>query len=507
MRHRNKIIGIGVAAVAISVVGAYIVREHSALWVLDGTPAQQVQSGSETFLIVSEDRPVGHARIEVAVDARGIRVQESGEMRVRTLDGQVHVLRHHSDQWLDRSLEIARFFVSLRTGPVGTAPAVTEVTGVRDAEGGLRVEVRKDEDVVWHYVQPRPALVLGPGLWPRIAAMGDIPEGTRRIFEELDPTTLAIQPAELVVGGVENHEGRSGRAMTHTVGMRANRLLVGERGLPVWAELSLGLAMRPAQDSAIAALRQAWARAEYGRGGEIDLVARSAIGAGVELPSRESMRGMQIVWSGIPTLPPDVEGGNQRVSRDTILITRSAWPQPGAAGYELRGVGAPSRLASNTALAPFLASVPFIEADHPEIQAATFQVVGGRSDPAEAARAITMHVYRTLEKRYRVSVPSALNVLRTAEGDCNEHTMLAVAMLRAAGIPARPVSGFAYAENAFYPHAWVEAWLGGQWVSMDPTFGTAPADPARLRMFVGIENLNSVLSAAGRLRLSVTATF
>ena len=43
-----------------------------------------------------------------------------------------------------------------------------------------------------------------------------------------------------------------------------------------------------------------------------------------------------------------------------------------------------------------------------------------------------------------MSLPSALEVLKTRVGDCNEHTTLYVAMARSLGIPARIAVGLVY---------------------------------------------------------------
>jgi transglutaminase-like putative cysteine protease len=83
-----------------------------------------------------------------------------------------------------------------------------------------------------------------------------------------------------------------------------------------------------------------------------------------------------------------------------------------------------------------------------------------------------------------VSVPSALDVLSTRRGDCNEHAVLAVALLRAAGVPARMAAGLAYQQGAFYYHAWVEYWQNG-WRTMDPTWGQLPADLGHIRLVAG----------------------
>jgi hypothetical protein len=52
---------------------------------------------------------------------------------------------------------------------------------------------------------------------------------------------------------------------------------------------------------------------------------------------------------------------------------------------------------------------------------------------------------------------SAREVLDTRAGDCTEHSVLLTALLRAAGIPARPAVGLAYTEGQFVGHMWVEA--------------------------------------------------
>jgi len=68
-----------------------------------------------------------------------------------------------------------------------------------------------------------------------------------------------------------------------------------------------------------------------------------------------------------------------------------------------------------------------------------------------------------------VGYASALEVVRGREGDCTEHAVLAAALCRAVGLPARVTTGLAYlpARNAFGPHAWVQVHIGGRWFSLD----------------------------------------
>jgi hypothetical protein len=74
-----------------------------------------------------------------------------------------------------------------------------------------------------------------------------------------------------------------------------------------------------------------------------------------------------------------------------------------------------------------------------------------------------------------IPIVSARTVLRTRTGDCTEHAVLAVAVLRALGIPARAVVGmilcdaFGAHRNVFVFHMWAEAFYGGRWVLLDAT--------------------------------------
>ncbi len=122
-----------------------------------------------------------------------------------------------------------------------------------------------------------------------------------------------------------------------------------------------------------------------------------------------------------------------------------------------------------------------VESDHPEIVKLSKRLVGGVSDPFEAAKAINAWVYANMKRDYGASSDRASDVLRQMKGDCTEHALLSVALLRAAGIPARRVDGVVYLRNedgvpALYWHEWVGAWIGDRWVDLDPTFNQPIAD-------------------------------
>ena len=114
-----------------------------------------------------------------------------------------------------------------------------------------------------------------------------------------------------------------------------------------------------------------------------------------------------------------------------------------------------------------------------------------------------------LEKKPTVSLPSALEVLRTRVGDCNEHTALFVALARAAGIPARINVGLVAVRSAFYYHAWPEVYIAegkerGFWLPVDPTLNQFPADATHVRLARGgLDKQAAILPLIGRVKMTI----
>ena len=124
--------------------------------------------------------------------------------------------------------------------------------------------------------------------------------------------------------------------------------------------------------------------------------------------------------------------------------------------------------------ARWLKPEPFIESDDKSITDRSAELVKGAATRWEATLRIARWVHK--EIRYTIGdTPSARLALEKKAGDCGPHSTLTVALLRAAGIPARLVGGLMYAPTfggSFGQHAWVEVHLGpAGWVTLDPTTG------------------------------------
>jgi hypothetical protein len=150
-----------------------------------------------------------------------------------------------------------------------------------------------------------------------------------------------------------------------------------------------------------------------------------------------------------------------------------------------------------------LKSSIIVESDSQQIRDLAEQLVGGEKDAYAAAKKIVTWVATTLQKDYGASADRATDVLRQRKGDCTEHSLLTVSLLRAAGIPARRVDGVIYMMNqdgvpALYWHEWVEAFVG-EWTQMDPTFNQAVADATHLG--VGQEGNAEIVPLIGSLKV------
>lgn len=107
------------------------------------------------------------------------------------------------------------------------------------------------------------------------------------------------------------------------------------------------------------------------------------------------------------------------------------------------------------------------------------EIAGTDRDAWSVARKLADWTFKNLKWK-RVDGASAASTLATREADCLEFSELFVAMARTLGLPARIVSGLVHTGGSFGGHAWVEVWVG-EWVELDPTWGTNFVDATHIR--------------------------
>ena len=152
---------------------------------------------------------------------------------------------------------------------------------------------------------------------------------------------------------------------------------------------------------------------------------------------------------------------------------------------------------------PFLRPEFSIESDDKAVIEKARQIARNAKNPVIVAKRLKTWVYKNLRKQPVLTVPGALEVLKTRVGDCNEHAVLLAALLRASGIPARLCVGLVYARGGFYYHAWTEGYLG-EWVSMDATLNQMPVDATHVKLVQGgMDRQVEIIRLIGKLGLEV----
>ena len=121
-----------------------------------------------------------------------------------------------------------------------------------------------------------------------------------------------------------------------------------------------------------------------------------------------------------------------------------------------------------------LAANAWLQSDAPHIRELAAKAIGKAATPTQKMRRLRDFVSGYITQHgLDVGYASALEVANNRQGDCTEFAVLLAAMARAAGVPARVVTGMVYADRygkaarVFVPHAWVQAWTGSRWQSYD----------------------------------------
>jgi hypothetical protein len=372
-------------------------------------------------------------------------------------------------------------------------------SGVVEGDSLLRVDLDTGgarQSVTQRLPQPP---IFAAVLPIRLAVGEGLQVGDRVRFPVFDPSALSTRSVEvlvaehdsLVVPDSADFDPTSGRwSPAHFDTIPSWRVVEAYGGIQVesWvdadgriirASTPLGFSMEKTEYE-LARQAQEDARGLEGSPIDDDVILSTAIQSNVDLGEVEGHDRLRFVLSGVDLEGFQLVGGRQELRGDTLVVRRENWAsiQP---DYEELPYPRMDFL-------EYLQPEPLIQSDDEGVIEAAEEVAGwqamGVNDPMRITRRLAMGVNAMLEKEITFSVPNAVQVLASGRGDCNEHTVLFVAMARALGLPARTAVGLVYVNDAFFYHAWPEVWLG-QWVAVDPTFGQYPADAAHLRFVIG----------------------
>jgi transglutaminase-like putative cysteine protease len=416
----------------------------------------------------------------------GYEIREDSRMQLILLGSDIPV-RLSSRATVDRAFNLRTFSFSLDPG---TGP--TQVEGVM-AGRSLQLTVRTPSGVrrETRELPEPPALSLNLG---RTLAARGLATGRTLQVSVFDPATLRNAPMTLEV---------QAREVVQAAGRPVPAFRVEGRfaGITVHTWVTdVGEVVREESPTGLVVVRETREQAQalaVPRSVQTDLLEAAAIvpksPRRIDDPTTVARLRLRIEpLSGLD--PADLEGSGQTLSSGAIEVVDPRDLRPGPAPADLDR---------------YLRPEPLLESDAPEIRAEAEKGLAGATSPRLRAERLVRHVNAILEKKPTVSLPSALEVLKTRIGDCNEHTALLVAMARSVGVPARIAVGLVHLRGAFYYHAWAELWIDegrgtGLWLPVDPTLNQFPADATHVRLARGgLDRQAAILGLVGRARVDI----
>jgi hypothetical protein len=508
---RRQLAAYAVLVIWAVVVGMHVRREYfQPLATQLAAGARLLEAGSHFYVVRMGDAAIGVSSMRLDTTATGFVLEDMTTLDVPALGAlQRAVTNTRID--LGPALELLGFMFRLESS-VGDYL----VRGTAGPDSVLAIVLEAGGAPSHSSVRMGDGLLLDAAVPVRMAAAGALVPGRTVNARVFDPSTLEPRMATIrvvarsleevvdtAIYDAARGEWSVGAVDTIPVweleqtfaGVTLTTWVDGD-GLMVRAETPLGFTI---QRTAFELAQQEWQRgradpalaAGYGA-----LIEGTAIASNVDLGRVVERPRLEVRLGGVELTGFDLSGGRQRMQGDTLIVTREPTEQL-RGGYTLpyRGTDVPEE---------WLAPAPLVQSADPRIVAAARRIVGDTRDPAVAALRLNDWVYRNVRKEIALSIPSALQVLDELSGDCNEHTVLYVALARAVGLPARTAVGLVHIRGRFYYHAWPEVWLGERWIALDPTLGQAPADASHLRFLIGgLARQVELIRLIGNLQLEV----
>ena len=312
--------------------------------------------------------------------------------------------------------------------------------------------------------------------------------GEETQVDTFDPMTFSSGTAHVRCIGEETvtiaGQQVAARVVTTDLNGLTSKAWVGADGEILQAETPFGFSMRKiTQEEAMKPIE--------GTGGS-SLLQAVAIKPTGKKPFRGAKR-MVVRLSGTKANRTPPESDVLHATADGIVLTMPAAP---AEPYAMGGTE-PETLQSDA----------LVQSDHVKIKEMAASIVGEEKDPWKRSQLLFEWVYINIAKKSVFSVPSALEVLKSREGDCNEHTTLYTALARSLEIPTRMAIGVVWSDelDGFFYHAWPEVHIG-RWIPIDPTLGQPLADATHLALLYGdIERWTQLIPYLGQLKMEIVS--
>jgi transglutaminase-like putative cysteine protease len=445
---------------------------------LDAVTEEGVKAVDEWFGIYQQGKKIGYAHTRTVPEADTYHLIEESEMDILAL-GSVQRVKTVINSYTTKNFLLKYFDFMMQSDAV-TMKIKGAVLGkklVLDIETGGQ----KRSERIGLNAPP----YLSPNIKPAVLLMG-LDEGKQYRFPLFNPATMSSEEATVTVESRERikvgDQEKTIYKLKETFQGMETTTWISQDGDTLKEESALGYVLR--RESMTEAKKR-------DTGGPIvDIITLTMIPSD-PIKDFSQVKYLRARIKGVSLQGFQLEGDGQTLAGDVIAITREEVPSAYRLPY------------AEKTQAPYLLPNALIQSDDRQIINQSAKILSGEKDPREAAKKLNDWVYAAIYKKPVVSIPSALEVLKQREGDCNEHTALYTALARAAGIPTRMAAGIVYMENGFYYHAWPEIWLS-RWMPVDPTLGQYPADATHIRFATGnLDRQSDIIRLVGKLKVEV----
>lgn len=411
-------------------------------------------SGNESWMnIYQQDRKIGYSHRRFMPKDDGYEFIDTTYLRINTM-GMTQDLHMRTNAALKSNLTLDNFEFTLRSNLFDFKASGESQNGILTVRvGDQKAEIPMED-----------GLYLTGGVLDA-AWESRLKPGETRTFSVFDPATLGRRPVKITAEEEEyitvmGKRQKTTRLSVDFMGAKQTAW-IGEDGKVLQERGLMGITMKR--------VTQNEAFDELAVSPSSDLTQTVSVAANMTLEQPMALSRLRLEISGIgDTL--FLDGGRQSLEEGVLTINKETVS-------EFHTISADD-------FSRFTGPTPFIESDHPDIVELVGRIVKPEDPPLEKVKKITGWIYENIEKRPVISVPSALQTLKSKMGDCNEHAVLLAAMARAAGIPAQIEAGLVYMRGRFFYHAWNVLHLD-RWVTVDSLMNQIPADVTHIRFVRG----------------------
>lgn len=442
-----------------------------------------VAAETETWMnIFQNGRKIGTSHSTFIGIADGYMITENIFMRVNTM-GLAQDIHLKNSGRLNGDYSLSSFDFE-----IGSGRFRFEAKG-RISGDVLTIRTRSFGESRRHDITLQNKIFIVPGVMHAVGDAG-IEPGSEYAFQIFDPATMGQETVTVRVVGREKIlvMGKLVQATRVSLVFKgiAQQAWIGEGGGILREEGLLGIRLeRTTREDAL-----------YGLPAESsqDLTKLVSVASNVLFDDVRALKRIDVEIGRIRLDDVDLAGNRQTLRNGVLVIEKEALD-------ELPSDPDASRFSDHEI--KFLEPTPFVQADHPRIQALAKQVAGAVDTPLEKVRALVGWIGKNIEKRPVLSLPDALSTLENGVGDCNEHAVLLAALARASGIPAKIEAGLVYLNGRFYYHAWNLLYVG-RWITADALFGQVPADVTHIRFASGDQKQQvDLIGIIGKVELKI----